>query len=32
MGGFSAPGGTLTKTKLLALEGVGLPFEWPGTD
>jgi methylated-DNA-[protein]-cysteine S-methyltransferase len=32
MGGFSAPGGTLTKTRLLALEGVGLPFEWPGTD
>jgi methylated-DNA-[protein]-cysteine S-methyltransferase len=26
--GFSAPGGTLTKGKLLALEGVGLPLEW----
>ena len=26
--GFSAPGGTLTKTKLLALEGVGLPLDW----
>jgi O-6-methylguanine DNA methyltransferase len=26
--GFSARGGTLTKGKLLALEGVGLPLEW----
>jgi methylated-DNA-[protein]-cysteine S-methyltransferase len=26
--GFSAPGGSLTKGKLLALEGVGLPLEW----
>lgn len=29
IGGFSAPGGALTKTRLLALEGVGLPLEWP---
>jgi len=29
LGGFSAPGGGLTKTRLLALEGVGLPLEWP---
>ena len=26
--GFSAPGGTLTKGRLLALEGVGLPLDW----
>jgi O-6-methylguanine DNA methyltransferase len=26
--GFSAPGGTLMKGRLLALEGVGLPLEW----
>jgi len=26
--GFSAPGGTLTKGRLLAIEGVGLPLEW----
>lgn len=28
IGGFSAPGGSLTKTRLLALEGVGLPLDW----
>jgi methylated-DNA-[protein]-cysteine S-methyltransferase len=28
IGGFSAPGGALTKTRLLALEGVGLPLSW----
>lgn len=28
IGGFSAPGGALTKTRLLALEGVGLPLDW----
>ena len=28
LGGFSAPGGGLTKTRLLALEGVGLPLSW----
>ena len=28
LGGFSAPGGAVTKTRLLALEGVGLPLEW----
>jgi O-6-methylguanine DNA methyltransferase len=28
LGGFSAPGGTVTKTRLLALEGVGLPLDW----
>jgi methylated-DNA-[protein]-cysteine S-methyltransferase len=28
MGGFSAPGGTRTKTRLLSLEGVGLPLDW----
>ena len=28
LGGFSAPGGALTKTRLLALEGVGLPLDW----
>jgi len=28
MGGFSAPGGVVTKTKLLALEGVGLALDW----
>ncbi len=30
IGGFSAPGGALTKTRLLALEGVGLPLDWAG--
>ncbi len=30
IGGFSAPGGSLTKTRLLALEGVGLPLDWIG--
>lgn len=30
IGGFSAPGGALTKTRLLALEGVGLPLDWSG--
>jgi len=30
MVGFSAPGGTVTKTRLLALEGVGLPLDWGG--
>jgi len=28
IGGFSAPGGAMTKTRLLALEGVGLPLSW----
>ncbi|MGE5413900.1 MAG: methylated-DNA--[protein]-cysteine S-methyltransferase [Syntrophomonadaceae bacterium] len=28
IGGFSAPGGSMTKTRLLALEGVGLPLDW----
>lgn len=28
MGGFSAPGGVVTKAKLLAIEGVGLALGW----
>jgi methylated-DNA-[protein]-cysteine S-methyltransferase len=28
MGGFSAPGGVVTKARLLAIEGVGLALDW----